>query len=192
MKANYSKILPFVLMVILTLSFTGCGKKEEKAAASEKPTQEGTKETLQVKPGDEVLAPFFDAHMFSGKWAPAKIVTPASDETKSEYEVEFMIGTPDLEEGEKRFVKDVVWKSHPAKKDELKIGMIVITTGDNPEDPSEAWTDTWRKAVISDIKHNAIEVEFFNDYKKDSDGKEERFLHNVYIIDAPDVKEPGE
>lgn len=175
------KVLPVILVMLAALFLSGCGQQAEPVVEKEKPATE----YLPVKVDDEVLAPFFDVHMFSGKWALAKIVTPASDETKGEYEVEFMIGTPDLGKGEKRFVKDVIWKSHPAKKDELKVGMIVITTTSNSEDASEARTDTWSKAVISEIKHNVIEVEFFHDYKEESAGKEDWLLHNVYIIDEP-------
>lgn len=169
MPRNLYKVLPVILVMLAALFLSGCGQQAEPVVEKEKPA----KEYLPVKVDDEVLAPFFDEHVFSGKWALAKIVTPASAETKGEYEVEFMIGTPDLGEGEKRFVKDVIWKSHPAKKDELKVGMIVITTGDNSEDPSEARTDIWRKAVISDIKQNAIEVEFFHEYPEDPAEKEE-------------------
>ena len=74
MKEKLLKVLPIVLVMLLVLSFTGCGEKSEPAVEKEKPVKEPTKEVLSVKPGDEVLAPFFDAHMFSGKWALAKIV----------------------------------------------------------------------------------------------------------------------
>jgi hypothetical protein len=175
------KVLPVLMVVLVVLFLSGCGEKAEPVVEKEKPATE----YLEVKAGDEVLAPFFDEHAFSGNWAPAKIVTPASDKTKGKYEVEFLMGTPDLEKGEKRFVKDIICKTHPAKKQNLKVGMIVITPGDNLEDPSETEMCTWRKAVVSDIRDDAIEVEFFHVYKEESAGKEERFMHNIFVIDEP-------
>jgi hypothetical protein len=168
-------------VVLVVLIFSGCG--QEAAPVVEKDTPSAM--YLEVKAGDEVLAPFFDEHEFSGKWAPAKIVTPASDETKGEYEVEFLMGTPDLGKGEKRFVKTIIIKTHPAKKENLKVGMFVITTGDNPEDLVETEMCVWNRAVISDIKADGVEVEFFHSYPDDPAYKEERFMHNIFIIDEP-------
>lgn len=188
MKEKLLKVLPMALVMLLVLSFTGCGEKSEPAVEKEKPGKEPTKEVLSVKPGDEVLAPFFDVDMFSAKWALAKIATPASEKTKGKYEVQFLIGTPDLGEGEKRWVKDIVWKSHPTKKEELKVGMIIIAAGNNSEDPSEARTDTWRKGVISsldELHKNLAEVEFYHNLKEEPFDKEKMYLHNIYIIDEP-------
>jgi hypothetical protein len=175
----YSKAFPTLIVVLVVLFLSGCGQQAEPVVEKEKPAAE----YLAVKAGDEVIAPFFDEHEFSGKWAPAKIITPASDETNGKYEVQFLMGTPDLEKGEKRFVKDIICKMHPAKKEDLKVGMIVITTGSNEEDPTAAEMSTWQKAVISDIKDDAIEVEFFHQYPEESAYKEERFMHNVFIVD---------
>jgi hypothetical protein len=180
----YSKsfwTLPLIMGVLAAMVFSGCGKKAEPVVETEQP---GTK-YRQVKIDDEVLAPFFDEHEFSGRWAPAKIVTPASDKTKGEYEVEFLMTTPDLEQGEKRFVKDIICKTHAASKDELKIGATIITPGDNLEDPEETKMCTWQKAVITKIGDAVIEVEFFHVYREESAGKAERYLHNIYIIDEP-------
>jgi uncharacterized lipoprotein NlpE involved in copper resistance len=181
MRKTFFNVLPLIAAVAFILFLFGCGQQAEPVVEKEEPTTK----YLQVKAGDEVIAPFFDEHEFSGKWAPAKIVTPASDETKGKYEVEFLMGTPDLEKGEKRFVKDIIVKTLPAKKQDLKVGMIVFVTGGNEEDPTAAEMSTWQKAVISDIKDDAIEVEFFHQYPEESAYKEERFMHNVFIIDEP-------
>lgn len=165
--------------LVLAVALSACDKKAEPVVEAEQPTSP----YLQVQPGEQVLAPFFDEHAFSGKWAPATIVAPASDESKGAYEVEFLMGTPDLEKGEKRLVKDVVRRTHPAQKDELKIGATVLTTGENPEDPEETKMCTWRKAVVTRMGDDTVEVEFFHVYKTESAGTDERFLHNVFIID---------
>ena len=186
MQKHLNKVLPIVLVMLMVLVFSGCGEKGEEVVKKEEISKEVSKEFLQVKPGDEILAPYFDVEMFSAKWALAKIATPASEETKGKYEVEFLIGTPDLGKGDKRLVKDIVWKSHPAKNDELKVGMIIITTTSDSEDESEARTDTWRKGIISglgELDKNLVEVEFFHDLKEEPYTKENRFLHNIYIID---------
>ena len=177
------KVLPIILVMLVALFLSGCVEKKE--PVKDKPVKESTTKYLLVKVGDEVLAPFFDEHEFSGRWAPAKIVTPASDETKGKYEVEFLMGTPDLGKGEKRFVKDIIVKTHPAKKNELKVGLFVITTGDNPEDLAGTEMCVWNKAVISDIKDDGVEVEFFHSYPDDPAYKEVRFPHNIFIIDVP-------
>lgn len=177
----YLKALPVLAVVISALLLSGCGQQAEPVVEKEKPSTTYP----AVKAGDEVIAPFFDEHEFSGKWAPAKIVTPASDETEGKYEVEFLMGTPDIEKGEKRFVKDIICKMHPAKKEDLKVGMIVITTGNNEEDPTAAEMSIWQKAVVSDIKDDGIEVEFFHQYPEESAYKDERFMHNVFIIEEP-------
>jgi hypothetical protein len=175
------RIVSSITAVFATLLFYGCGKKSEPVVEPEQPGMQ----YLNVQVGDQVLAPFFDEHEFSGRWAPAKIVTPASDKTKGEYEVEFLMTTPDLEQGEKRFVKDIICKTHAASKDELKIGATIITPGDNLEDPEETKMCTWQKAVITKIGDAVIEVEFFHVYREESAGKAERYLHNIYIIDEP-------
>lgn len=181
MKRNIYMVLPVILVMLAALFLSGCGQQAEPVVEKEKPA----KEYLAVKVGDEVLAPFFDEHEFSGKWAPAKIITPASDETKGKYEVEFLMGTPDLGKGEKRFVKDIIIKTYPVKKANLKVGMFVITTGDNPEDLAETEMCVWNKAVISDIKNDCVEVEFFHSYPDDPAYKEDRFFHNIFIADKP-------
>lgn len=188
MPKHLKKALSIVLVMLMVLVFSGCGEKGEEVVKKEEVPKEVLKKLLKVKPGDEVLAPFFDVEMFSAKWALAKIATPASEETKGEYEVEFLIGTPDLGKGDKRLVKDIVWKSHPAKKDELKVGMIIITTTGDSEDESEARTDTWRKGIISslgELDKNLVEVEFYYNLKEEPYTKENRYLHNIYIIDEP-------
>jgi hypothetical protein len=180
----YSKsfwTLPLIMGVLAAMVFSGCGKKAEPVVETEQP---GTK-YRQVKIDDEVLAPFFDEHAFSGKWAPAKIVTPAGDKTNGEYEVEFLMTTPDLEKGEKRFVKDIICKTHAAAKSELKIGAIIITPGDNLEDPAETKMCTWQRAVVTRIGEDVVEIEFYWEYLKESAGKDERYLHNIFIIDEP-------
>ena len=79
----------------------------------------------------------------------------------------------------------VLVASHAASKDELKIGATIITPGDNLEDPAETKMCTWQKAVVSKIGDAVIEVEFFHVYKEESAGKDDRYLHNIFIIDEP-------
>jgi uncharacterized lipoprotein NlpE involved in copper resistance len=181
MSQNTFKVLAVFAAILAMLVISGCGEKAEPVVEKEEPATT----YLAVKAGDEVFAPFFDEHEFSGKWAPAKIITPASDETGGKYEVEFLMGTPDLKKGEKRSVKDIICTMHPAKKADLKVGTIVFTTGSNEEDPTAAEMCTWKKAVVSAIKDDGIEVEFFHQYPEESAYKEERFMHNVFIIDEP-------
>ena len=182
------KALPIVLVILMVLVFSGCGEKTEEPAKEEETPEEVSKEAPKVIAGMEVLAPFFDVEMFSAKWAFARIVTPASEKTKDEYEVKFLIGTPDLEQGEKQWTKDIIIKSHMAKKDELKVGMVIITTTGNSESAAEAITDTWSKGVISSIDEldkNISEVAFYHNLKEEPYSKENRYLHNIYIIDVP-------
>jgi hypothetical protein len=177
MQRKLFKALTLVLMILVLLLW-GCAEKEKPAA--EKPEKEPAKEAFEVNVGDEVLAAYLWEDSFYGtEFFPAKVVTKASGETKGEYEVELKYENQMV----KHWTKNIVFKSHPAKKEELKVGMVVLYTGgdDQPRSEETLKYAKWGRGVIlsTDELHKDIAELQGGEYKR----KYKRHLTAIRIID---------
>ncbi|MEM5948901.1 hypothetical protein WKV44_10150, partial [Spirochaetia bacterium 38H-sp] len=113
-----------------------------------------------------------------------------SDETKGEYQVVSLVGTSDVAEGTKIWTKDVILKSHPAKKEELQVGMVVLYTGgDIVKNDEELKSSTWRRGVLLSTD------ELYKDVVALKGLWQETYKINVRhlrIIDDPIIEAPKE
>ena len=111
-----------LLIIVIVLTLISCNTIKEQLKIPEVVQKSEPK-------GNEYLARFIWEDFYEATFFPAKILTEASDKTKGEYEVMSLAGSPDVSEGETIWTKDVILKSHPAKEEELKIGIVVLYTG---------------------------------------------------------------
>jgi len=142
-----------------------------------------------------VLAGFIweDEGFYSATLFPAKILTQASDKTKGEYEVISLVGSLDVAEGAKHWTKNVILKSHPAKKDEIKPGMVVLYMGGDPckEDLEELKRAKWETGVIlntDELYKDVVEIRGCGGYRRIY----KKHLSQLRIIDDPILKAPKE
>ncbi len=148
----------FVLFIM-----TGCetitdvvGEKAGKAVSSKVTTPTKTVGGIDFKK-DEVLCATRDKSLLDNYFLVAKVLTPASAETKNQAEVLYVVS------GEKEWTIAVI-PSHKASKDELKLGLIVFYNSycrreDLDEEGYRKWT--WYLGRISstdDLFKDAVEV----------------------------------
>ncbi len=125
---------------------------------------------------------------------PARVLQQASKDTKNETKVESMLGTSDVAKGATMWTPLVVFKSHPAKKDEIKKGMLVMAVlGSNPETPEELKHSTWNRVLIIDTDEmykNNVKIRYFWTWGKndESDRTREIPLTNIRVIDSANFK----
>jgi uncharacterized lipoprotein YehR (DUF1307 family) len=178
MRRELFKALTPVVLMLLVFVLSGCGEKEKPAA--EKPEKEPAKEVFEVNVGAEVLAAYLWEDSFYGtEFFPAKVVTIASEETKGEYEVELKYENQMV----KHWTENIVFKSHPAKKEELKVGMVILYTGgdDQPQSEETLKYAKWGRGVIlsTDELHKDIVELQGGEYKR----QYKRHLTAIRIID---------
>ena len=194
MNRVFRSSLPMFMTALLILAITNCGADKEEAKAPESvPEIEPAAADYLGK--DVVLAAFIweDDGFYSATFFPAEIVTQASDDTKGEYEVISMAGSPDVTKGAKHWTKNVSLKSHPAKKDELKPGMVILYTGGDPckEDWEELKVARWLTGVILNIDElhkDIVELKQCGGYRRIY----KRHLSQLRISDNPVIKAPKE
>ena len=118
----------------------------------------------------------------------SKVLTPASEKTKGEYEVAYAFGTMDWAKGDKRWTSLVITKSRTAVKKELKKGMLVLATK-RPVDEGLR-TATWSIVRVSSLdelyKDKVIVRKRFTGV---GGGFEEESypVSNIRIIDEPKI-----
>lgn len=188
MRRRLAKALAVLLVMLLALVlFWGCPEKEKPAEGKpveEKPEKEPVKETFEVNVGDAVIAGYMWEEGFYGtEFFPAKIVSKASEETKGEYEVELEYENNMV----KHWTKNVIFKWHAAKKEELKEGMVVLYTGgdDQPRTEEDLKEAKWGRGVIvsTDELHKDIVTLIGGEYKREY----KRHISAIRIIDeAPE------
>ncbi len=186
--------LPIFMAALLILAITNCGadKEEVKVPESVPETEPAVADYL----GEGVVlagAIWEDDGFYSATIFPAKIITQASVAGKGEYEVMLLSGSPDVTKGSKHWTKNVILKSHPAKKDELKSGMVILYTGGDPckEDWEELKVARWSTGVIlntDELHKDIVELKQCGGYRSIY----KRHLSQLRISDDPVINAPKE
>ncbi len=183
------------VIVFMMLAFLFAGCSATKNITSNVPQVIKTK----VSSGDylddgTVLAAFMweDGGYSEMQFYPAKVLTPASDETKGEAQVQSLRGSPDVSNGEKHWTKNVIYKSHPAKKDELKKGMVILYCGTYEYSRDELKKEIWRRGVVvglDELYKNRVKVRYIWNAEADDSGDSESDvpLSNIRIADDPQL-----
>lgn len=192
MARKFKSVLPLVMVLLLTIF--GCGTVKEQVKVPEVVPKISPKGDDYLGK-DVVLAGFIweDNGFYSATIFPAKIITQASVASKGEYQVVNLSGSPDVLEGAKHWTKNVILKSHPAKKDELKLGMVILYTGGDPckEDWEELKGAKWGTGVIlnrDELYKDIVELKQCGGYRTIY----KRHLSQLRIIDDPVIKAPKE
>ena len=194
MKRLFRSSLPIFMAALLILAITNCGADKEEAKAPESVPE--TKPAVADYFGEGVVlagAIWEDDGLYSATIFPVNIITQASEKTKGEYEVMLLSGSPDVTKGSKHWTKNVILKSHPAKKDELKPGMVILYTGGDPykEDWEELKGARWLTGVIlnmDELHKDIVELKQCGGYRRIY----KRHLSQLRISDDPVIKAPKE
>ena len=137
-------------------------------------------------PGEVLAAIPLDSNTFSfSKFFLSKILTPGSDATKGEYEVQTRVGTSDFAKGGSMWTKNVILKTHPAAKRELKVGTVALFGGG----------DIWRRGVVASLDElykNTVTLDlYWWGSKPDSmNRKEKANVKNLRVPDDPVFASP--
>ncbi len=152
----------------------GMDVKKETVASLDK------KDKDYLLPG-QIIACYFDCHLFAGEWGVAKLVTPASDKTRGRYEVEWLHNSHATAPGKKSWTGQVITKSHPAAKEELKTGMVVVYGAANK----------MNRGVIKNIVpgKDRVVIEWFH-APREKIYTSEVDIKAVRIIDEPVTRDP--
>lgn len=193
MKRLFRSSLPIFMAALLILAITNCGADKEEAKAPESVPE--TKPAVADYLGEGVvLAAYqFEDNFFGACFYPAKIITEPSEKTKGEYQVMGITGTHDVAEGQKHWTKNVILKSHPAKKDELKPGMVVLYTGvgssPTPAPDEELPYNRWRRAYIlktDELHKGIVQAKLPEGYSGPV------HIRNIRVCDEPKMELPEE
>ncbi|MCK4233167.1 hypothetical protein KAX75_01960 [candidate division WOR-3 bacterium] len=193
MKRVFRSSLPMLIAALLILAITNCGADKEEAKAPESvPETEPAVTVVDYLGEGVVLAAYtFEDDFFGTCFYPAKIITEPSEKTKGEYQVMGITGTHDVAEGQKQWTKNVVLKSHPAKKDELKPGMVVLYTGvgsaPTPAPDGELPYNRWRRAYIlktDELFKGIVEAKLPEGYSGPV------HIRNIRVCDEPKMELP--
>ncbi len=140
---------------------------------------------------DYVLAPFMweDGGFSETQFYPAEILTEANAETNGEYEVQALIGNNDVAKDSILWTKNIILKNHKANKDELKLDLIVLWSGDNEKvSEEEKAAGYWSRVKIINLDNlhkDMVTVKYF--WKLDGDDEADReyevSIDNLRIID---------
>jgi len=192
MARKFKSALPLLMVLLMTIF--GCGTVKELVKITDVVPKIAPKGDDYLGK-DVVLAGVLweDDGFYSAKIIPVKIITQASVVSKGEYQVMLLTGSPDTTEGSKHWTKNVILKSHPAKKDELKLGMVILYTGGDPckEDWEELKGASWGTGVIvntDELYKDIVELKQCGGYRRIY----KRHLSQLRIIDDPVIKAPNE
>lgn len=185
-KIGFSSMLILVLFAVVVIN---CASGSKKLAT--KTTQKAS-ETDYLGEG-VVLAAFYmeDGGFSETRYYPAEILVPASEETNGEHQVISLVGDFDVAEEEKHWTDNVIIESHPAEKDELEEGMIVLYT----ETPEKEGLENarWNRAVVSSIDElykSVVQLDYVwhLDKSDESDRELKVPVEQIRIIDLPRIE----
>ncbi len=194
MKRLFRNTLSIFIIGLLLLIFIGCSTIEKYVEIPEAATKGITKGNDYLGKGVVLAGVIWeDDGFYSATLFPVEIITQASDKTKGEYEVILLTGSPDVTEGSKHWTKNVILKSHPAKKDELKPEMVILYTGGDPckEDWEELEGARWLTGVIlntDELYKDIVELKACGGYRRTY----KRHLSQLRISDDPLIEPPKE
>ncbi len=121
---------------------------------------------------------------------PARLLQEADETTKGEYKVQSLMSSSDVAEGQIHWTKYVVFKSHPAKKEDMKKGMVVLAVFDpSPRDRGDLKRAIWNRVFVLDtdeLYKGKVKLGFvWNPGRSgESDRVEEVPLCNIRVIDS--------
>ena len=121
---------------------------------------------------------------------PARLLQEADETTKGEYKVQSLKGSSDVAEGQTHWTKYVVFKSHPARKEDIKKGMIVLGVFDsNAREKDDLKRAIWNRLVVLDtdeLYKNKVKLGsvWYLDRSDESDRVSEIPLCNIRVIDS--------
>jgi hypothetical protein len=183
------KKLSFLTSIVFTLSLLlscSAGNSNVKTGDDTKKTEKKISEPVKIdeskadylKQG-EVIACYFDPHLFSAEFGVAKLIS--GDPKQKKYEVEWLYNSHATEKGKKSTVKLIVLKSHLAKLSELKQGDLVIYGVPN----------RMRRGIVKEIitSQNKIAIEWFHS-PGEKINTEIVDIAIVRVIDEPLMKDP--
>jgi len=138
-----------------------------------------------------VLATFYaeDGGFSETRYYPANIVQQASEQTNGEYQVAAIIGDFEVKKGSIKWTGDVIMKSHPAAKKELKKGMTVLYTTKPAEEGLEE--ARWNRGVVAstnELYKEVVLIDHVWHLERPDEGDRQKSipLENIRIIDEPE------
>jgi len=194
MEKLFRSALPMLMVGLFVLAINGCGTVKKYVEVPVKVPKITPKGGDYLEKGVVLAGVLWESDGFySAKITPVKIITQASVASKGEYEVMLLTGSPDITKGAKHWTKNVILKSHPAKKDELKPGMVILYTGGDPckEDWEELKGASWGTGVImntDELYKDIVELKQCGGYRRIY----KRHLSQLRISDDPVIKAPKE
>ncbi len=189
-----------LMIVSFSVLFSGCttvktstqSTADQKADEVSAMTVKGKTKKNDYLGESVVLAAFYaeDGGFSETRYYPAEIITSASDETKGEYQVVTHVGDFDVATGDKNWTDKVILESHPADKEELKEGMIVLYTNKPKEEGLEV--ARWHRGVVAstdELYKNMVQIDhvWHLDRSDESDSKKDVPVERIRIIDKPDI-----
>ncbi len=171
-------------------SKTGTATTAPKAAEPQKPPSiapaKAPQESAYPGEGQILAAVGLDSDSFS--WARfylAKIKTPASAQTKNQYEAELLTSTSNYGKGHILWTDNVIRKTHKLSKDEIKVGLVVLYP---------AGTHIWSRAVVSDTSNlfkDEVTLDLYWGSKPDSmDRKAKWKIQDLRVSEDPVFRSP--
>jgi hypothetical protein len=194
MKRTFKSLSPILIVVVLVLVVVGCSTVKEHVKMPVDVSKLTPKDGDYLGKGVVLAGVLWETDGFySAKITPVKIITQATVASKGEYEVMLLTGSPDITKGSKHWTKNVILKSHPAKKDELKPGMVILYTGGDPckENWEELKGASWGTGVIlntNELYKDIVELKQCGGYRRIY----KRHLSQLRISDDPVIKAPKE
>ncbi len=190
MKNSIIKKILYLLLAGVLLTFAGCAGVDtvETSETVETKKSEAEPESTDYLGEGIVLAAFYaeDGGFSETRYYPAEVLTPGSEDTNGEYQVISMVGDFDVAEGSEHWTDDVILESHPAEKDELETGEIVLfTKRDVKEGLAEA---RWEKGIIAstdELYKGVVTVDFVWHLDRSDEGDRQYNLdiEQIRIID---------
>lgn len=186
----------FLVVLGLAVSCAGTQTKTPAvspvAAEQPKPAQAAAAEPAApadyLGEGTVIVSAFGNPIRGAEKLTLGKIVTPASEKTKGQYEVELVVSSPDWAAGSRIWTENVVLRSHPATGEELTAGQTILMNYWNPADPSETRNGPWILGVVEstdDLFKKQVSVKSLHTGKTGL-----VHLHNIRVADEPELETP--
>lgn len=138
-----------------------------------------------------VLAAFMweDGGYSETQFFPARIINKQEDQSKIIYNVEAAFASQDIAEGTQNTTTMVIVKSHPAKREELESGMIVLFVPDTrPHSHEELKNDHWKRGIVSSQDNTEagmvkIDYVWYLNKKDEADRSYQIPVQNIRIMD---------